>query len=107
MARRLTRAMSHVGDLSDDSLVAVPVHASVSEALATIEARAVRRLLVTADDDRVYGILSLDDLLDALAHEMSELAHALRVRIGRQARARSAFPLGKLGALRMPSSVLA
>jgi len=38
----------------------------------------VRRLLVSGDSGQLHGIVSLDDLLGALVHEMSDLAAAAR-----------------------------
>jgi CBS domain-containing protein len=38
----------------------------------------VRRVFVTAPDGRLMGLLSLDDLLTALADDLSGLSEALR-----------------------------
>jgi hypothetical protein len=46
--------------------------------------RAVRRLLVSTDAGQLFGIVSLDDLLAAVSHELAELACSVRTGIERE-----------------------
>ena len=52
----------------------------------------MRRLLVIDDEGRVIGFLSSDDLLDAVATELSGLASALRSGIARESAERGPLP---------------
>jgi CBS domain-containing protein len=90
VARGLDVTRTEIGDLASDDLAAVPMEASIGEAISAMKERRVRRLLVQ-DDGAVYGVLSLDDLLDALTHEMSELSRAARGGIEREAAERAPF----------------
>ncbi|WP_288128101.1 CBS domain-containing protein, partial [Thiomonas sp.] len=38
----------------------------------------IRRLAVTDDDGGVVGVLSLDDVIQAMSHELSQLASIVR-----------------------------
>ena len=49
-----------------------------------MEAHGVRRVLVTDGENRVTGIVSLDDLLDACAKELTGLATVIRSGIERE-----------------------
>jgi CBS domain-containing protein len=89
MARDLDVASICIGQLAGPSLVAVPGAASVYEAVASMEEEGVRRLLVTDNDGRVFGFLSADDLVEAIAAELSGLARALRRGIARESEERS------------------
>lgn len=83
MARGLDADDTEVGRLATNALAAVPASASVEEAISAMKESGVRRLLVT-DDGRIRGIVSLDDMLHLLAHEMLELAGAARHGIDRE-----------------------
>jgi len=90
VARGLDVTQAEIGQLASDELAAVPMEASIDEAISAMKERRVRRLLVE-DDGAVYGVVSLDDLLDALTHEMSELSRAARGGIEREAAERTSF----------------
>jgi CBS domain-containing protein len=51
------------GDIATSDVVSVPISATVDEAEARMIERAVRRLFVLADDGRLLGIITLDDLV--------------------------------------------
>jgi len=91
VARGLDVTQTEIGELASDDLAAMPLEASVDEAISAMKERRVRRLVVE-DDGAVYGVLSLDDLFDALAHEMSELSRAARGGIERETSERAPFP---------------
>ncbi|SCK28124.1 Predicted signal-transduction protein containing cAMP-binding and CBS domains [Variovorax sp. HW608] len=74
-----------VGALCGTELAGVRATATVPEALAVMRKAGVRRLLVSNDDGSIAGLVSLDDLLDAIAQEFEALAGALRSGIAREA----------------------
>ena len=103
IARGLDAKETEVGRLTDSKLTALPAGASVDDAIVAMKKQGVRRLLVSGDEGHLYGIVSLDDLLDALAHEMSEVAHAVRSGIERETAERPALPSVEVRAVRIPA----
>ena len=91
-----------IGHLAKSPPKAVRSTFSIREAIMAMEEGAVRRLLVVDDDGGVIGLLSSDDLLEALSNEFETLVHALRKGIEREkseryvvsvpARTRPVFP---------------
>lgn len=81
-----------IGALCHTGLASVPASASVPEALQAMQRAGVRRLLVMGDDNAVVGLISTDDLLEAVAGDLSALAATLRKGVaeeGSRERARS------------------
>lgn len=103
MARGLDVTQTPIGGLAEGKLAVVAASASLDEAIAGMKQRGVRRLLVANEGGELFGIVSLDDLLDALAHEMSELARAVRGGLDREAAERAPLPAGGPQAVRIPS----
>ncbi len=67
---------------------------SVEEAVAAMQARRVRRLLVRDANGHLCGVLSFDDLMASFAELLSGLAHVLRNSMEREAgRALSTKPV--------------
>lgn len=91
LARELDASTVHIGDIASASLVAVAGTATVQVAVEAMEQHGVRRLLVTDDDDGVIGFVSADDLVEAIAVELSGLAAALRSGIARESAERAAI----------------
>jgi len=91
MARGLDTSETQIGRLLDSKLAALPATASIDDAIAAMKEKGVRRLVVS-DQGHLFGIVSLDDVLDALAHEMSEVAHAVRGGIERESAERRPLP---------------
>src|SRR5688572_8281396 len=89
VARGLDTTRTELGRLASDKLAALPASAGIGEAISLMKQRGVRRLLVSGDAGQLYGVVSIDDLLGALGHEMAELAHALRKGIDREAAERA------------------
>jgi CBS domain-containing protein len=89
LGREQPRADVRVGHLASSPPIAVLSSATLNEAIASMEHGGVRRLLVVDDDGGVVGLLSSDDLLEALADEFAGLARALRKGIKREASDRS------------------
>lgn len=65
-------------------LVSVPKTASLQDAVHAIQRAGVRRVLVTDADTSVLGLVSMDDLLQAVAGELDALAQALRTGLARE-----------------------
>ena len=80
----------------------VAADASIDEAIATMKKRGVRRLLVAADGGQLYGIVTMDDLFDALVHELSDMAQAVRGGIAREGAERAPLPAAQPHAARIP-----
>lgn len=92
VARGLDAKQTPIGRLAEGKLAVVPGSASIEEAIAAMKDRGVRRLLVASDSGQLAGIVSLDDLLDAVAHGMAELARIGRAGIEREAAERAPLP---------------
>jgi CBS domain-containing protein len=93
LARGADAEMIRVGQIAATTLVTIAASASIDEAIGLLHERGVRRLLVTAADGRLAGIVSLDDLLQVMAVQMGALAEVLRV-----GRARETAERGRLAA---------
>lgn len=96
LALDLDPASMCIGQLARSSPVAVPGSGSLQDAVAMMEERGIRRLLVTGEDGRVIGFLSADDLVDAMAAELGGLARALRSGIAREQSERPAATDGQV-----------
>jgi CBS domain-containing protein len=73
-----------IGALCSTGLVSVPDTATVQEAVRTMQREGVRRLLVVQPGGALIGMLSADDLFEAIAGELDGLAKALRTGISRE-----------------------
>jgi CBS domain-containing protein len=87
MARGVAPGQASIGQITARRLVTVPSSASIDEAIQLMKSEGVRRLLVATPDRRLVGIISMDDLLDALAGEMAGIAQAIRSGFAREAAA--------------------
>ena len=67
-----------VGEVMTQGLALVPVRADLHEALETMRAGALRRLIVKGKDGRLAGILSLDANIRTLAADIFSLAGVIR-----------------------------
>lgn len=82
-----------IGEFCRTELAGVPGTASIGEAVQAMQRSGVRRLLVTGPGGEVTGLVSLDDLLEAVAGELDALAETLRAGAGRErARGKRASP---------------
>jgi CBS domain-containing protein len=66
-----------VGDVMTPDPLTIRANAGVTEAIEAMHARAVRRAPVVDDAGNLLGIVTLDDLLPAVAHELEDLAMLL------------------------------
>lgn len=73
-----------IGALCQGRLAGVPASATLQEAVQVMQRSGVRRLLVTESDGSISGLVSLDDLLQAVAAELDALAGTLRAGIARE-----------------------
>jgi CBS domain-containing protein len=78
MAEDLDPSLFTVGDLMSTDLAVATGDAGLMLAVTTLRERRLRRLIVVDELGRVTGLLTLEDLLDALATELGTLAQALR-----------------------------
>lgn len=85
------RADQPVGEFVRGRPLAVPSSAGLREAAESMESAGVRRLLVVDDDGGVVGIVSADDLLQAMAEDLAKLAQAFRHGIARESSERGVF----------------
>ena len=66
------------GDVMTPVEATIQASADLHEALEMMRSAGIRRLVVTDDDNRIAGFLSLDDVIDGLAAEMASLAALLK-----------------------------
>lgn len=78
MAEGLDPALFTVGDIMSRQLVTASVDTDLLDATRLLREHRVRRLIVLDDAGRVVGLAALEDLLEALSREFSELVQALR-----------------------------
>lgn len=88
VARDLPPSALRVGDVMTHDVACVREDDSLVDLLATIEARRVRRVPVVGAQQRLVGIVSVDDLLRTLAGQFERLAGAIgeQVKVERVAR---------------------
>jgi CBS domain-containing protein len=69
---------SQVGSVMTPVLATIGKHADIHEALEVMRANSVRRLVVLDADERVCGILSIDDIIDGLSTDLAAAAAVLK-----------------------------
>ncbi|MEQ1774873.1 MAG: CBS domain-containing protein [Burkholderiales bacterium] len=62
------------GDIMSQELVTVPESRGVLETIEVMRFRGVRRLPIVDSDSRLIGIVTIDDLLEVLAEELTGIA---------------------------------
>lgn len=83
------------GGLASRRLVVVAAEADVAEAVTRMREGGVRRLLVVqAPDNRLVGLVALEELLEALVGDLATLAAALRQDISREQGERPPLTIG-------------
>jgi CBS domain-containing protein len=73
-----------IGGFCRTELAGVPGTASIGDAVRAMQRSGVRRLLVTGPGNAITGLVSVDDLLDAVAGEIDALADTLRAGAARE-----------------------
>jgi CBS domain-containing protein len=77
VAGRVDPSETAVSELMSTPVHSVDQHAPLEEAIARMGDLGVRRLVVTGDENRVLGVLSLDDVLDLLVQEAGSIGRLL------------------------------
>lgn len=67
-----------VGEVMTHRLESVAADADIHEALMSMRQEQCRRLAVTDKEGRIVGVLSVDDLVDGIAADLSGLAQIMR-----------------------------
>ncbi len=67
-----------VGEVMSTEVQTIHEGVEIEDALATMRAKAVRRLPVVGGNGKLLGVISLDDVLRHLAHEFSDLKRLLQ-----------------------------
>lgn len=78
MAEQLDPALFTVGDVMSVQLVTAAADDDLLQAVALMRQHRVRRLIVLEPDGRLAGVVTLEDLLEALARELGGLVLAVR-----------------------------
>ena len=73
-----TAEANTVGDAMTPIVATIREDAEIHEALETMRAHGVRRLIVTGAGGKVTGILSIDDVVDGLAADIVAAAAVLK-----------------------------
>jgi CBS domain-containing protein len=68
-----------VSDIMSRPVYMVRDDTPIEAALAKMASTGTRRLIVTAEDDRVAGILTLDDVLDELVRDTAAIGKLLKL----------------------------
>ncbi len=63
-----------VGDIMSAELVTVPETQGVLETIEVMRFKGVRRVPIVDKDGRLIGIVTIDDLLEVLAEELTDIA---------------------------------
>lgn len=87
MAQDMLASATQIGQVVARRLVTVAPEAAIDDAIQLMWREGVRRLLVAAPDGHLVGIVSMDDLLDMLAGELSEIVQAIRDAVSHEATA--------------------
>jgi len=106
LARGLDPQTITVGSLISGKAVAIPAQASVAEAIAVMRQEGVRRVLVTGPQRQLSGMLSLDDVVGALAEELGDLAESMRRGLARESLTRRPLEGNGQGAVQVPLEAL-
>jgi len=77
IATRLDPSIFTIGDLVTDKLVTVREDLGVFECIQKMRTKGVRRVPVLDAQDKLVGIVSVDDLVQLLGQELSELGRLI------------------------------
>ena len=88
MATELDPAVITVGDISVSKLVTIQGNTGIFDTIQYMRRNAVRRSPVIDDRGGLIGIITLDDLLQLLSEELSELAKLVKREIDKETKQR-------------------
>jgi CBS domain-containing protein len=77
VARDADPRLLRVGDVMTQKPVTVLAEDSIADALSEMRRIGVRRLPVLGDEGVVVGVISLDDVLNTMAHDLGSAAAAI------------------------------
>lgn len=63
------------GDIMSQELVIAPDSQGVLETIELMRIKGVRRMPIVDSENRLIGIVTIDDLLEVLAEELNDIAH--------------------------------
>ncbi len=89
MANGLDPGSISVGEIMVPELATIESERGLFEAIEYMRSKGVRRLPVVGEGGALIGILSLDDLLELLAEELSSIARLVRSERKKEERSRS------------------
>jgi CBS domain-containing protein len=92
-----------IGELASEQLVSVNELDDLDDALEAMQRSGVRRLLVTDSEERLIGIVSLDDLMAACAAQIDGLVKVIRSGIDREVAATATMAEPAPPLLRVPA----
>jgi predicted transcriptional regulator len=73
-----------VGDVMTPVVATIRETADLHEAIEMMRGAGIRRLVVTDEDNRIAGFLSLDDVIDGLAAEFASLSGLIKTERARE-----------------------
>lgn len=77
MARRYDPDATAVSEVMSTPVHTVEEHTPVEDAIATMARLGIRRLVVTGEDNRLAGLLSMDDVLGVMVEETAAVGRLL------------------------------
>jgi CBS domain-containing protein len=77
VADSLDPAETHVSQIMSSPVQTINHRVPIEDAIDRMAKVSTRRLVVTGDDDRVVGILALDDVLELLVEETAAIGRLL------------------------------
>lgn len=86
VAKDLPLSGVSVGDVMSRDIVTVRVQDDLADALEIMTTNAVRRIPVIDEDDEIYGILSIDDVIGVIAEELKKVSSLCRRQPGQEKR---------------------
>jgi CBS domain-containing protein len=78
VATGLNLDITPVSQIMTTPVHSVPEHTPIEQAVARMASKAARRLVVTGEDNRPVGMLSLDDVLYLLSAETASVGRLLK-----------------------------
>lgn len=88
VAPKLDASVITVGDIMGDELVTCLEDMGVSECIRKMRAKGVRRMPIVNGRGDLVGIVSVDDVIEMLADELSEVSKLIAREQGREVRFR-------------------
>lgn len=78
LAREPLETDVHVADLARTDLAMISENADLDDAVKAMQVNGVRRLLISDSNDRLCGLLSLDDVIEAFTEQIGGLSKIIR-----------------------------